>query len=116
MITGRKVNFNPRMRDLVSTLLRRLGNLSYLYSGKELPLGCNAVLARAESVSSNNNFRTARAIRYSARQSKTIVIGGIIGQMKFEDCPEDILTLLDIGEHIGIGRGTTMGLGDYSVE
>ena len=116
IITGGKVNFNPGVRDLTSTLLRRLGNLSYFYSGKELSLDYNTILARAESVPSNNHFRRARAVRYSARQSKTIGMGGVIGEMKIEDCPEGILALLEIGEHIGIGKGTTMGLGDYSVK
>jgi hypothetical protein len=116
LITGGKVNLNPGVRDLVSTLLRRIANLSYFYAGKEISLDFRGILARAEFVRSSNHLRRARAIRYSARQSKTIGLGGVIGEMRIEDCPEEIVALLEMGQHIGVGRGTTMGLGDYFIE
>jgi len=115
IITDGKSNFNPSLRDITSTLLRRLSNLSYFYNEKEIPLDYQSLLSKAESSPYSSEFKKVGAIRYSSRQSKTISMGGITGKMTIESCVPEISALLDVGVHIGLGKGTTMGLGDYSV-
>jgi len=116
VITDGKPNFDPNVRDMVSSLLRRVSNLSYFYNGKEVPFEYENLLSTAESLHYSSEFKKVGAIRYSSRQSKTISMGGITGKMAIKDCDPEISALLGMGAHVGLGKGTTMGLGDYSVE
>ncbi len=113
--TEGKPNFKPDVRDILATLLRRISNLSYFYNDKELDLDYTGILAKAESINVEKDLKRVKAIRYSSRQNKTISISGVTGKMTMKKCPPDLISLLEMGQYTGIGKSTTMGLGDYEV-
>jgi CRISPR/Cas system endoribonuclease Cas6 (RAMP superfamily) len=43
-------------------------------------------------------------------------MSGALGSMIIKSCPAELAKLLKMGEYIGVGKGTTMGLGDYRLE
>ncbi|PKK83649.1 MAG: hypothetical protein CVT49_07790 [candidate division Zixibacteria bacterium HGW-Zixibacteria-1] len=116
LITDGRVNNNPTVRDILANLLRRLSNMSYFFGGKDADLEYEKLLEMATSLTSENELRKIRAIRYSSRQEKAIDISGIIGKMNILDCPPAILSLLQMGQFAGIGKNTSMGLGDYIID
>lgn len=110
-----KITFRPRPRDIVANLLRRIGNLSAFYSEMEIDPQANDLIGVAENVEFSSSLKRIEAIRYSSRQSKTISMSGALGSMTIKSCPPELARLLKMGEYIGVGKGTTMGLGDYRV-
>ena len=113
LITNGRVNNNPVIRDILSNLMRRLSNMAYFFTGDELDIDYEKLLETASLLESDNEWKKIRAMRYSSRQEKAIDISGIIGNMRIPDCPQEILSLLRIGQYLGIGKNTSMGLGDY---
>ncbi len=114
VVTNGKANFKPTFRDITSTLCRRLGNLSYFF-GEELNIDYKGMLSTAAQLPFDSSLKRARAIRYSSRQEKTINISGVVGEMRIENCPNDLYRLLHVGQYVGAGKSTTMGLGDYRI-
>jgi CRISPR/Cas system endoribonuclease Cas6 (RAMP superfamily) len=115
LVTDGKVNFKPSVRDIASNILRRLGNLYYFYEGNELTLEFERLLTEAESAQSETSLRKVSAVRYSSRQNQTISVGGLVGEINIKKPSVDLSQLLMIGQLVGIGKSTTMGLGDYEV-
>lgn len=115
IITNEKVNFQPTVRDIVSSIMRRLGNLVYFHGGREMKLNYEAIIAKAENVSAEYALKRVRAVRYSGRQEKKIDISGIAGEITITNCPDELAAVLYAGHYIGIGKGTTMGLGEMII-
>ncbi|MBD3169941.1 MAG: CRISPR system precrRNA processing endoribonuclease RAMP protein Cas6, partial [candidate division Zixibacteria bacterium] len=113
IVTRGKANFEPGLRDIMSPLLRRLGSLYYFHGDGEAEIDFSGVLDKANGIECDSEFKKVPAIRYSGRQSKTISISGFTGEMRIENCPGDIIRYLKMGQFIGLGKSTTMGLGDY---
>lgn len=111
-----KISFNPRPRDIAVNLIRRIGNLSAFFGGGEYNQEVTELIAEAESVEYSSTLKRIAAIRYSSRQSKTISMSGALGEMIIRNCPADLARILAMGKYTGIGKGTTMGLGDYRLE
>ncbi|GEM_PF-1497139 len=113
--TDGKPNFKPSFRNILSSLMRRLGNIVYFYGGEEIPINYKESLSVADKIEVYPDFHRVKAIRYSSRQNKTISISGTTGEMTIFDCPSDLSALLKLGQYIGVGKSTTMGLGDYEL-
>ncbi len=64
-------------------------------------------------ISQRSKFISVR--RYSNRHEQKIRLGGICGEVAFENVEEQILELLLAGELIHIGKNTSFGFGRYSV-
>ena len=111
-----KITFKPQPRDIAANLLRRIGNLSAFYGESEIEPRANDLIGVAEKVEFSSNLKRIEAIRYSSRQSKTISMSGALGSMIIKSCPAELAKLLKMGEYIVVGKGTTMGLGDYRLE
>jgi CRISPR-associated endoribonuclease Cas6 len=115
IITDSKPNYSPTVRDIISTLLRRIGNLSYFYGGISPELDFEGLLSTASALKYESEYKQIPAHRYSSRQKRAIDIEGIVGKIIVRDCPSEIAKILKAGEYFGIGKGTTMGFGDYQV-
>jgi hypothetical protein len=116
IVVNGRVSFKPDLRDITSNLLRRLGNLSFFFGENELELDHKGILAEAERTLIESRLKRVEAIRYSSRQEKTISLSGVVGEMHFRNCPPAISKLLHMGQFTGLGKGTTMGLGDYGLK
>jgi len=108
-----KITFRPQPRDIAANLLRRIDNLSAFYGQSQIDPRAYELIGLAEKVEYNSSLKRIEAIRYSSRQKKTISMSGALGAITIRSCPPELAQLLKMGEYIGIGKGTTMGLGDY---
>ncbi len=54
--------------------------------------------------------------RRSNRQKTKLKIGGIMGEIKYEEIDEKSLILLQLGEIIGVGKQTVFGMGKIEVK
>jgi len=43
------------------------------------------------------------------------MMNGIVGTMQLEDCPEDLIPWIALGGYLGVGKGTSMGMGQYEI-
>ncbi len=53
--------------------------------------------------------------RFSNRQKSKLQIGGILGYIQYQEIDQNSLTLLQLGEIIGIGKQTSFGLGKIKI-
>lgn len=56
-----------------------------------------------------------QASRWSSRQEKKIDISGLVGKIMIEGLNQPAWKLLQLGEHLHVGKGTTSGLGKYEI-
>ncbi len=115
IITDSRQNYYPEARDLLSTLIRRISNLAHFYGGLSPELDFAGMLDSAEALKTEVEFKKIPAQRYSSRQKKAIDIEGIVGTITIYDCPPEIGSIFKAGQFLGIGKGTTMGFGDYKL-
>ncbi len=63
----------------------------------------------------HRDIRWADQKRYSNRQKKHMLMGGIVGQATYRGDLDEFLPLLVLGSWINIGKGTSFGLGSYTL-
>jgi len=56
-----------------------------------------------------------QASRWSSRQSQKLDLSGLVGKVVLEGLDPLAWTLLQVGEHLHVGKGTTCGLGRYDI-
>jgi len=115
LTVGGNISFDPGLRDVVAALLRRISNLQYFYNHVELDLPFKEILDSADSLDFVSDLRRVQARRYSSRQQKSLSVSGVMGSLSVEDCPEIFSNLLLMGQYLGVGKNTTMGLGSFKL-
>ncbi len=112
----------PTFALLVRALLRRAASLLREHEGVLLDLPDaerEELRARAASVSLvASDLARVDQVRFSARQHRTMNLFGMRGRVTFEAREGDVdplLPLLALGVAIGVGKGTTFGLGRMRV-
>ncbi|MBL8149867.1 MAG: CRISPR system precrRNA processing endoribonuclease RAMP protein Cas6 [Blastocatellia bacterium] len=103
---------------LVRNLLRRLSMLFAVHAEKPLELNFKQLIELASgAVVAESNLKWLDLERYSNRQKTKMKIGGFVGEIAFSgEAIETFLPLIIAGEILGIGTGTTFGLGHYQIE
>lgn len=103
---------------LVRNLLRRIGMLSYFHCGGHIPAwDAQAVIARAETVEVRyNGLQWRDWERFSARQKTSMKLGGLAGNIEYCGSLHSFMPLLRAGEVLHVGKGTSFGLGKYSLQ
>jgi hypothetical protein len=101
---------------LVRSLLRRLSTLAYFHCGVELALDYKGIIQRASNVS----VETSSLVwydweRYSSRQDARLKVGGVLGSVTYTGPVQEFIPLLVLGEHLHVGKATSMGLGKYQI-
>ena len=93
-------------------LIRRIQNL-FTYDQDEF---INSLYDRLDEVKNySSEFKWQEITRYSNRQRQYLQMGGIVGTLAWDSLPSVWIKLLEIGEWLQIGKGTTMGLGKYKL-
>jgi len=106
----------PDFRSFLESILQRFQNLNHFYGDSPAPASAEAVLAGAENVQMQpGGFRWCERSVYSRSQKKTIAMGGLLGQARFTGDPAPFEDMLMRGADWGIGKGTALGLGRYSI-
>lgn len=116
LVTDGRANFKPTLRDLTANILRKISNYSHFYSGKEPDWPYESLVATALDLTCEYQLSRLAARRYSHRQQSSISVSGVVGEIMVRNCPPDLRTVLHAGEILGVGKGTSMGLGRIQVE
>ncbi|MFG0319823.1 MAG: CRISPR system precrRNA processing endoribonuclease RAMP protein Cas6 [Planctomycetota bacterium JB042] len=97
-------------------LLRRASTLLELHEGFDLRLDHRAWIDRAEGVRiERSDLRRADSLRWSARQERAMNLRGVRGSVDYAGDLAPFLPLLAFGVAVGVGKGTTFGLGRMDV-
>lgn len=105
---------------LIRTLLRRASSLLAFHEHTDLDVDYRQIIDAASRARIGSS-RLARADgwRFSTRQRRTMNLHGMIGSVTYDGAGEvdlpAFVPLLQLGELVGVGKGTSFGLGQISV-
>ncbi|HWP34527.1 MAG TPA: CRISPR system precrRNA processing endoribonuclease RAMP protein Cas6 [Thermodesulfobacteriota bacterium] len=101
---------------LARDLAFRLAALGHYHQGLPWPAPWRAALEEAAAVRvTDARTRWVESARYSARQGRRIVMGGLMGRVRLEGVGPALAALLGAGTVIHAGKGASVGLGEYRV-
>ncbi len=101
---------------LVRNLLRRSSSLLEFHEGIDLDLDFRQVIEDAKGVRvAESHLVKEDRVRYSTRQDRRMNLCGLHGWVTYEGDLAPYRRLLALGEAVGVGKGTTFGLGRMSV-
>ena len=99
------------------SLIRRFSLLSFFHCRNRLPSEVFAIEKEADDVRiRENRLAWKRLERYSSRQDSHVSLGGFTGMISYEGDIGRFLPFIEIGQLIGVGKGTVFGLGRYEIK
>ena len=100
-----------------STLLRRISMISYFHTDTPLETEFAKLTAQARTVSfAHQQLDWYDWTRYSSRQQTEMNMGGVMGSVFLDTYGlEDFWPYLWLGQWTHVGKGTSMGMGAYSI-
>ena len=123
LITPLRLKFENRLRAelpfhvLVRAMLRRVSSLFSCYGEGEPDLDYREMVKRAQDVKIvNSGLEWYDWRRYSFRQDKSMLMGGMSGTVTYEGDIGEYLPLVDICSEVHIGKQTSFGLGKIKAE
>jgi hypothetical protein len=113
-ITAGHFNFT----GLFGSLLRRISMISYFHTDTPLETDYAGLAVAARNVQFNGqNLRWYDWTRYSSRQQTEMQMGGLLGNVSLDmKGMDDFWPYLWLGQWTHVGKGTSMGMGAYTVE
>lgn len=102
---------------LVRSLLRRVSMLAAVHGSVRMQLDYRGLIDRAASASVvRSTLRWWDLERYTERQDSKLRVGGLIGEVEYEGrVIDEFMPLVVAGEFLGVGTGTSLGLGEYKI-
>jgi len=123
IITPLRLKFQNRLKAelpfhvLVRAMLRRVSSLYDCYEDGEPPLDYRGLVKKAEEVQIvDSDLAWFDWKRYSSRQDKSMLMGGVIGSITYEGDIGEYMPLVDLCTQFHLGKQTTFGLGMISAE
>lgn len=123
LITPLRLKYQNRLSPelpfhiLVRAILRRLSSLWETYGDGEPELDYQGLVKAAKGVRIlEDNISWFDWRRYSFRQDKAMLMGGVVGSIIYEGNLAPYLPLLELAQVVHIGKQTTFGLGKIAVE
>jgi hypothetical protein len=102
---------------LVRAMLRRISSLFGHYGGGEPALDYRELVRQANSVETiDAQLKWYDWKRYSNRQKRSMLMGGIIGKVTYHGDIATYLPLLEAARHFHLGKQTTFGLGSIDFQ
>jgi hypothetical protein len=121
--TSLRLKFNNRLHAklpfhvLVRCMLRRLSSLLESYDDGEPDIDYSGLVRRAQPVHvMENNLKWFDWKRYSSRQNKSMLMGGITGNITYWGKLEEYIPILYFCSKTHIGKQTAFGLGKFCYE
>jgi hypothetical protein len=101
-----------------STLLRRISLISYFHTDTPLEANFAALTAQAKNTEfSHQQLSWYDWTRYSSRQDTEMNMGGWVGKLQLDmQGLDEFWPYLWLGQWTHVGKGTSMGLGAYSIQ
>jgi CRISPR-associated endoribonuclease Cas6 len=124
-ITPTRIYYNgslttePEFHILMRNLQRRVAHLFNFHCGIDTTRWdfFNKVIYRAKKIQiKKQDIKWYFWERYSKRQEAWIEMSGFVGKVQYYGRTDSFLPLLQAGEILHIGKGTTFGLGRYYIE
>lgn len=102
---------------LVRSLLRRVSMLAAVHGSGRMQLDYRALIERAASARVvRSTLRWWDLERYTDRQETKLRVGGLIGEVEYEGpVIHEFMPLICAGELLGVGTGTSLGLGKFRI-
>ena len=102
---------------LVRSLLRRVSMLAAVHGSGRMQLDYRGLIERAGSPRVvRSTLRWWDLERYTDRQETKLRVGGLIGEVEYEGrVIDEFMPLICAGELLGVGTGTSLGLGRYQI-
>ena len=102
---------------LVRAMLRRVSSLLNCYGNGEPLLDYKSLVKRAREVSiAESDLQWFDWKRYSHRQDKSMLMGGLVGSILYEGNIGEFIPLFDFSAKAHIGKQTAFGLGKITWE
>lgn len=102
---------------LVRAMLRRVSSLFNCYGTGEPLLDYKGLVKKAASVQTlDSSLKWFDWKRYSFRQNKSMLMGGITGSVTYEGNLQEYLPLIEFCEKVHLGKQTSFGLGKIKAE
>jgi len=102
---------------LVRSMLRRISSLFNCYGKGEPPLDYRGLVQRAASVKTfDSNLKWFDWCRYSSRQNKSMLMGGMTGSVTYKGNIAEYLPVVELCEKVHLGKQTSFGLGQIRAE
>jgi CRISPR/Cas system endoribonuclease Cas6 (RAMP superfamily) len=101
---------------LLRSCIRRYESLCILAFGNKPSLPWKKLLEGAYLVENNSkDIQWKDYRRYSSRQKATMLLGGIEGKLEYRGDLTDLYPYIQLGEALGVGKGTSFGFGRYRI-
>ncbi len=101
---------------LVRAMLRRISSLHNYHENGEPPLDYRGMVERAQSVKiSESSLEWFDWKRYSSRQDRSMLMGGMIGKVNYSGELGEFVPLIKFCEKVHIGKQTSFGLGKIKI-
>ncbi|MEK6285820.1 MAG: CRISPR system precrRNA processing endoribonuclease RAMP protein Cas6 [Acidobacteriota bacterium] len=102
---------------LVRSLLRRVSMLAAVHGSGRMQLDYRGLIEQAGSARVvRSTLRWWDLERYTDRQETKLRVGGLIGEVEYEGrVIDEFMPLICAGELLGVGTGTSLGLGRYQI-
>lgn len=102
---------------LVRSLLRRVSMLTAVHGNGRMQLDYRDLIERAATVRVvRSTLRWWDLERYTDRQETKLKVGGLIGEVEYEGrVIDEFMPLIVAGELLGVGTGTSLGLGKFQI-
>lgn len=112
-ITEKEFNFGV----FFSTLLRRISMISYFHTDRPLDVDFAELTKQAKTIElKSKELEWFDWTRYSSRQQTEMNMGGLIGKITLDmKHMEPFWPYLCLGEWTHVGKGTSMGMGAYTL-
>jgi CRISPR-associated endoribonuclease Cas6 len=107
-----------RFSDLFGPLLRRVSMLTYFHTDTPLETDFAGLMQQARRVEPREvKLAWKDWTRYSARQKTEMQMGGLVGEITIDLAEASPLwPYLWLGQWVHAGKGTSMGLGRYTIQ
>ena len=123
LLTPLRLKFHSQLQDslpfhvLVRAALRRVSSVFAVHGGGEPPLDYAGLTAGAERVQTRScQLRWLDWERYSNRQKRRMMLGGMIGTVSYAGVPAAYVPVLEMAGLLHIGKQSTFGLGKLELD
>lgn len=122
LLTPLRLKFHNQLQDslpfhvLVRAALRRVSSVFAVHGSGEPPLAYAQLTAEAQQVQTNaSTLRWLDWERYSNRQKRRMMLGGLIGTVRYTAVPAAFVPVLEMAALLHLGKQSTFGLGKLAL-
>jgi len=123
LLTPLRLKFENRLKAdlpfhvLVRAMLRRISTLFNTYGQGEPELDYRGLVKKAEQIKvAEADLRWFDLRRYSLRQDKAMLMGGMLGTITYHGDLNEYVPLIDLCSELHLGKQTSFGLGKIEAE